>query len=167
MRSGVIKKTKSVPRRVLFFVGLTALLLVASTVFIVPFSKNKNATKSHKNMPHVTIDEVTINVEIANSSQKRKKGLCCRDYLQKNSGMLFVYERPAILQFWMKDTRIPLDMYWINENKEIIYIEQNVRPESYPKSFGPAIPALYVLETNAGYAKEHGIHVGQIVQLDT
>ena len=167
MRSGVIKKTKSVPRRVLFFVGLTALLLVASTVFIVPFSKNKNATKSHKNMPHVTIDEVTINVEIANSSQKRKKGLCCRDYLQKNSGMLFVYERPAILQFWMKDTRIPLDMYWINENKEIIYIEQNVRPESYPKSFGPAVPALYVLETNAGYAKEHRIHVGQIVQLDT
>jgi uncharacterized membrane protein (UPF0127 family) len=167
MRSGVIKKTKSVPRRVFFLVGFSALILVISAVFMVPSSRNKNATKSHKNIPHVTIKDTIIKVEIANSSQKQKEGLCCRDYLQKDSGMLFVYERPVILKFWMKDTRIPLDMYWINEKKEIIYIEQNVRPESYPKSFGPAIPALYVLETNAGYAKEHGIHVGQIVQLDT
>ncbi|MBP7837369.1 DUF192 domain-containing protein [Candidatus Saccharibacteria bacterium] len=167
MQNDLIKKIKSVRKRVIISGGILVLAFIAVALFVVPSSNNKNATKSHKSRAQAIINNTVISLEIANSSQKQKKGLCCRDYLQKDSGMLFVYERPAILQFWMKDTRIPLDMYWINEKKEIIYIEHNVRPESYPKSFGPAVPALYVLETNAGYAKEHRIHVGQIVQLDT
>jgi uncharacterized membrane protein (UPF0127 family) len=66
----------------------------------------------------------------------------------------------------MKDTRIPLDMYWINSEKKIIHIEHSVQPDSYPKSYGPKEPSQYVLETNAGFAKANNIQVGDVVQFE-
>lgn len=71
--------------------------------------------------------------------------------------MLFVYDEPGDYRFWMKDTKIPLDMFWIDSNKQIVHIERDVQPSSYPKSFGSTKPAKYVLETNAGFADKYKI----------
>ena len=57
----------------------------------------------------------------------------------------------------MKDTRIPLDMFWIDSDKRIVHIEKNVQPSSFPKSYVSSQSAQYVLETNAGYANEYHI----------
>ncbi len=115
----------------------------------------------------VTIKNQKLLVEVARTLQEKSKGLCCRDSLPENHGMLFVYDQPGDYGFWMKNTRIALDIYWINTNKEIVYIENSVQPDSFPKTFRSLKPAHYVLETSAGYAKKHGIKVGDEAQFRT
>lgn len=146
--------------------GLGCILTIFGLAIVTLFSRHNNATESQNVYSTVTINSKVMNVEIANTSQKHQSGLCCRDRLDPNSGMLFIYESPAVHRFWMKDTRIPLDMYWIDANSKIFFIEENVQPESYPKTFGPIEPSQFVLETNAGYAKNNGIKVGQAVDFE-
>lgn len=135
---------------------LAAITLIISGVVIFAISsQNRNDT--------IRIGNTTINVERAVSEAERQRGLCCRDFLAENAGMLFVYSQPGDYRFWMKDTRIPLDMYWISSEKKIVHIEQNVQPETYPQPFGTDKPAQYILETNAGFAKTHNIKVGDPV----
>lgn len=155
MQNDATKKTK-LARRLL--VGAVAIIVGLSVLFFTVKSQNYS--------PSMKIGDVVIPVEIATSSQEKQKGLCCRDSLPENQGMLFVYEKPGNYRFWMKDTRIPLDMYWISSEKKIVYIEQNVQPSSFPKQFGPDIKARYVLETNAGFAKKHTIKVGDTVEFN-
>ncbi len=138
------------------------LAVIASLVFVA-ISIIIFAIWLQKDRINLTIENNTLVVEIATTSQEKEKGLCCRDSLAQNAGMLFIYDKPGIYSFWMKDTRIPLDMYWINSQKEIVYIERNVQPDSFPKKFGPQIPVQYILETNAGYASKYNIQVGQTV----
>lgn len=115
------------------------------------------ATVSQKTVTTpLSIKNREFTVEIANTSQKRERGLCCRDSLPADRGMLFVYDSPGDHRFWMKDTRIPLDMIWIDSGKRIVHIEESVQPETYPKSFSADKPAKYVLELNAGTAKKYG-----------
>lgn len=120
----------------------------------------------NKKLAELTINDTTVAVEFAKTSQEQSRGLCCRDSLPENQGMLFVYDSPGNYGFWMKDTRIPLDMYWISSEKRIVHIEHSVQPDSYPKSYRSPEPAQYILETNAGFAKQYNIQVGDIVQFE-
>ncbi|MCB9822971.1 DUF192 domain-containing protein [Candidatus Nomurabacteria bacterium] len=141
-------------RKLLFVAGITAVLI--GLLYII-------ATTSQKDTIPLSIRGQELQVEIANSSQKRSSGLCCRDSLAEDHGMLFVYDKPGDYRFWMKDTKIPLDMFWINSDKQIVHIEKDVQPSSYPESFGSEEPAQYVLETNAGFAKKYQIQNRDIV----
>lgn len=164
MLSAAIKKTKLVRKKYLVGTVLAVFAIIAvSTLFLVR-SRNEIAINSQISDNAVIINNVKINVEIANTSQKHINGLCCRNFLAQDSGMFFVYDTPAVRNFWMKDTRIPLDIYWLNDEKKIIYIQEDVQPESYPKSFGPEEKSRYVLETNAGFAKKYSIEVGQTIE---
>ena len=129
--------------------AIIATVVVLTIIFI--------AINSQKTYTSLVVGNQTLQVEIANTSQKRQQGLCCRDSLPADQGMLFVYDKPGDYRFWMKDTRIPLDMIWIGSNKHIVHIEHSVAPESYPQTFSSPEPAQYILETNAGYAKKHGL----------
>jgi len=144
----------------LIVLGMMLVAVLAVVAISAVTSQQINANNSQNNNSVVLINNKYINVEIATSSQKQQSGLCCRDWLEKDSGMLFVYEYSAVRKFWMKNTRIPLDMYWIDSDKKIIHIENNVQPESYPKTYGPNQPSMYVLETNANFAKENSIEIG-------
>lgn len=115
------------------------------------------AIQSQKHIAPLSIGGQELTVEIANTSQKRSQGLCCRESLADGQGMLFVYDQPGDYRFWMKDTLIPLDIFWIDADKRIVHIEESVQPESYPESFGSPEPAQYVLETKAGFAKQYDI----------
>lgn len=138
-------------------------LLVAVGVTVMVSIFYGIATRSHKSYSSLTIGGQELQVEIANSSQERSRGLCCRDSLPLNQAMLFVYDDPGDYRFWMKDTRIPLDMFWINSSKQIVHIEKSVRPSSFPKAYGTDEPAQYVLETNAGFADKYKIKNRDIV----
>ena len=152
MQNDVIKKTKSV-RRFQLAISILVIFCIASYT----------ANTFQKNRSSVLIGDNKIYVEIAKTQLQQQKGLCCREKLDVNRGMLFVYDKPGVYKFWMKDTLIPLDMYWINSDKRIIYIKKNVLPETYPQTFGPNEASKYVLETNAGYADKRGIKVGDTV----
>lgn len=126
--------------------------------------------KERATMPMVTIRGHTFSVEIADANEERVKGLSGRDDLDEEKGMLFVFERPVLSSFWMKDTRIPLDIIFMNNNR-IVTIHHNVKPqpntpESQLQRYTPTEQANFVLEINAGVSKRYGFQEGDAVKID-
>jgi uncharacterized protein len=108
---------------------------------------------------------VPLVLEYARTPEERERGLSGRTEIQDNYGMLFVFEKPSKYAFWMKDMQVPIDIFWLDENKHIIDVLENALPESYPTSYAPSAPALYVLETRAGFARDHAITSGDALSI--
>lgn len=98
----------------------------------------------------VLVGSRAYHLEIANTPASRQKGLGERATMAQSAGMLFVFPSASTLCFWMKGMHFPLDMIWVNSNKQVIHIEQNVQPDTYPRSFCSNNPAKYVIELSAG-----------------
>jgi hypothetical protein len=105
-----------------------------------------------------------VGVEIARRDEDRQRGLMYRTSMAKDAGMLFVFEEPRELSFWMKNTCIPLDMLFIDEDGTIVSIQENV-PTLTQSTFTSGCPARFVLEVNAGWTRQHGVKAGQKVTL--
>ncbi len=106
--------------------------------------------------------EITVNVEIADTTAKRMRGLMFRSSLGEYDGMLFVFDSPAKHGFWMVNTTIALDAIFFDENKtavDIISMEPCGLNLSC-KTHYPEKNALYVLEVNKGFAERHSIRKG-------
>lgn len=98
--------------------------------------------------------------EVARSDAEKQQGLSGRYCLKTGTAMLFPYDTPGNYCYWMKDMKFPIDMIWLDNEKKVITIEPNVSPDTYPKSFCPAQPAQYVIETEASVAEKQGWRVG-------
>lgn len=98
--------------------------------------------------------------EIADNQASRNLGLSYREFLKDDQGMLFIFDHSDHYSFWMKDMNFSIDIIWLNNDKEIVWIEQNVSPDSYPTLWQSKIPARYVLEVNAGISSELDLKVG-------
>lgn len=111
-------------------------------------------------------EKAAYKVELAQTKEEMSTGLMNREDLDENSGMLFALgslganSRSAM---WMKDTKISLDMLFIDEEGMIFWIYENAEPES-EKLIVPPYPAYSVLEVNAGDVKKHGIKIGDMVR---
>ncbi len=112
--------------------------------------------------PVVIIDGHRFSVEIADTPDKRALGLMYRKELAEDHGMWFVFEHEQPLSFWMKNTRIPLDMLYFDAQKRLVHIEENVPPcrRSQCPSYPSGQPARYVLEINAGLSRKLGLKPG-------
>jgi uncharacterized protein len=105
---------------------------------------------------------LTLTVEVADTEEKRAQGLMNRATLDEGSGMLFVFDQSADHSFWMKETNISLDMIFINESNEIVYIEESTTPLS-EDPIGAGQNCRYILEVNAGYAERNSVNSGDVV----
>lgn len=98
-------------------------------------------------------------VEIADSNEERARGLMFRERMASGAGMLFIYDHPQRVAFWMKNTLIPLDMLFMDEQGRVRHIAREARPkDETPIPGGDAI--RYVLEINGGLAGKLGIPEG-------
>ncbi|MEP6888179.1 MAG: DUF192 domain-containing protein [Nitrospirales bacterium] len=115
-----------------------------------------------------TPNGATIQAEIADTTEKRAKGLMYRDSLAKDRGMLFTFAEPQLWTFWMKNTRIPLDIIWMDGKKRIVHIERNVptcsRTDDGCPQYQPNDNAMYVLELAAGVADALKLQRGTILK---
>lgn len=100
-----------------------------------------------------------ITAELAVSDAERARGLMQREKINPDQGMLFVFEYAGIHSMWMKNMLIPLDFLWLDSEKRIVHMEENIPPcERDPcPSYANEIPAMYVLELKAGSIKENGL----------
>lgn len=99
-------------------------------------------------------------VELAQTEQERQKGLMYREFMEKNRGMLFVFESEWYYSFWMKNTVIPLDMIRIDKNQKIVDIQTAQPCKKDPcDSYYPKWNSNYVLEINAWLSQEYGISI--------
>ncbi|MEA2098258.1 MAG: DUF192 domain-containing protein [Patescibacteria group bacterium] len=105
-------------------------------------------------------------VETAVTAQEQKMGLMNREFLALDSGMLFVFEKEDIHNFWMKNTLIPLDIIWIDKDNKVIFIKENAEPCKTEKCelFEPDKKSKYVLEINGGLAEKIGFKIGDEVE---
>ena len=106
--------------------------------------------------------EHCIDVEVVQKENELVRGLQFRDSLAPNAGMLFIFPFSRIYPFWMKDTKIPLDMIWMDQSGRIVYIEKNVPPcrQDPCLVYTPGSEALTVLEINSGYSDFLGLKIG-------
>src|SRR3989344_1119926 len=132
-----------------------SVLIIFSKVFV----GNPRPTPVGK-FSSFSVGTTTIQLEIADTSASRTMGLSGKTHLPSGSGMLFVFDHPDYYTFWMKDMKFPIDIIWIDENRQIVHIEKEVAPETYPKSFRPSRKSLYVLEVEAGLVRENNISIG-------
>ena len=116
----------------------------------------------------MTVGGARLTVELATTVEARVRGLSYRDSLEPGTGMLFVYEEPAIRSFSMRGMRFCLDIIWI-EGGQVIGAAESVCPEppgttDLPHYSSP-IPVTYVLEVPAGWMQAHGIGPGSPVSV--
>jgi hypothetical protein len=103
---------------------------------------------------------VTVLAELALDPAETSMGLMHRRSLPPGGGMLFRFPRSEVLWFYMKNTRISLDMIFIDEHHAVTGVVHRARPlDETTVGVGP-IPNRYVLEVPAGFARRHGITEG-------
>lgn len=103
-----------------------------------------------------------LQVEIADDDEKRMRGLMFRTDLPQNSAMLFVFERPRMITMWMRNTPLPLDMLFLDEQGIVKNIHKNAQPFS-ESLISSGIEASFVVELHAGDSDRLGIQKGDKV----
>lgn len=106
--------------------------------------------------------EKQISIEIAETKQERNQGLMNRKKLDKNNGMLFIYNTSYKRFFWMKNTYIPLDIIYVDNTYHVVSIQENTEP-LLEKKYPSYKKAMYVVEVNAGFCNMHNIKVGDSI----
>lgn len=155
----------------------------ASIIKIPPSSLGLEQVKPQEPAPELPksgelflTDQITIkkkdgerlffDVELAISSRQQAQGLMHRTEMDKDAGMLFVFDRESKRSFWMKNTLIPLDMLFISKDGTIHHIHHNARPQDLT-SITSERDSLAVLEINGGMADKIGITEGDTIIYST
>lgn len=155
--------------KIIFFMKfkIVIVILLLLTVFGLEYLWNTRKNYYHYNNNRnniLIIGETIFNLEIADSNEKRIKGLSYRYNLPKDSVLLFVFEKEDFHGIWMKNMYFPIDIVWLDKNKQVVHIEENIYPNTFPKVFMPTQKSLYVLEFNQGVIKEKNIKIGNSVK---
>lgn len=146
-------------------------VVIVLTIFGVVFFLYQNYSAPVMNYLYgqqktsVFLRDVAVSVTIVDTPEDRLKGLSGVSSLPDNEGMLFIFDEEGRYGFWMKDTLLALDIIWINNEQEIVHIERNVRPESYPATYYSPVPARFVIELNAFFTSTFNINVGDKVTI--
>lgn len=150
--------SKILPKRVGFFI-----LLCAISSFCLA---NPQTTLEIKTIT-LSKQQLTIQVELADDRAKWEKGLMFRTELAENHGMLFVFANEGKRQVWMKNTLLPLDILFLDNQGRVVSFLENVQPcRADPCTiYDSVLPARYMLEINAHLIKKHQIKPGDVWRL--
>lgn len=162
------------------------ILLVAIMFAAAWLSKNDNSAKLFRIVTNnlatespdpalepkksIVVGSNVFEIEIADTQEKRQKGLSGRESLEKNTGMLFIFEKQNTRPpFWMKGMLVPIDIVWI-DNDKVVQLNTEVpqetgKEEKQLRQYMANQPIDYVLELPAGTVKETKIRVGDRVEL--
>lgn len=148
---------------------LTAVIRLISMIFVLAAAGAQPATAQQSFAAStVTVEtagaaKLRFKVEMAETQPQQAQGLMYRRQLAPDAGMLFIYSKPQVAAFWMKNTFIPLDMLFIAADGRIVHIHPNATPQSEATITTPQLVKA-VLEINGGLAARLGIRVGDIAR---
>jgi uncharacterized membrane protein (UPF0127 family) len=161
----MVKQTLLPIVAVAIFIVAVGLLVQNSSKINIP-GLDKVLTLSTTSQKTIKIGEKSLEVEIADTADKRSKGLSDRQQLDKDSGMLFIFDTQNVTPaFWMKGMLFPLDIIWINDGR-VVRIDKNIpapspgTPDSKLKTYTAGQPVDYVLEVTAGFSDQNNLKIG-------
>jgi uncharacterized membrane protein (UPF0127 family) len=108
----------------------------------------------------IAVGDGLFKARVAQTQAQREQGLSRVSYLGDNEAMLFLFDHSDKWAMWMKDMKIPLDIVWLDQDQNVVYIVKGASPDDYPKSYVPNDPALYVLELPRGAVEAKNIRIG-------
>ena len=150
-----------------FFTEIVIILVFAAIVGTVELFTSPTGILHWGSQAIVRIDDGTyVYAEIADDAEERRVGLSEHVFLDPDRGILFLFDEPSRPAFWMKDMDFPIDIVWLSDGT-VVGIESDVQPsnETIPPSVRPIVDIDQVLEVNAGFAKEHGLKTGQMLDI--
>jgi len=109
--------------------------------------------------------DIKVEVEIADTPEKRARGLMYRNDLGENQGMLFLFPAPVVQTFWMKNTPLSLDLIFIASDMRIVGIVESATPFS-TDSLSVSEPSQFVLEVRGGFCQRHGVRAGTTARFE-
>lgn len=131
---------------------------IQTTPTIIPFTKQGEL----KFFPKL-LEPIQLDIEIADTDQKRALGLMYRNPLTFSQAMLFIFEEETPQSFWMKNTPSTLDILFVNRQMEIVQIHEFTQPYS-EKSYPSERPAIYVVEVAGGFVSKYQITEGDKIE---
>jgi uncharacterized membrane protein (UPF0127 family) len=111
----------------------------------------------------ILVDDIALEVQIADSEPRRVRGLMFQDQLPYDQGMIFVFAEPGLYSLWMLNMQFPLDMIWFDQDGNVVHIEKDVPPcktvveITACQSVVPDDEASYVLEVTSGFIDQNNI----------
>ena len=112
---------------------------------------------------NLVVGGVPLKAEVAEDEQSRAMGLMFRDSLSEDRGMLFIFDRPHQVSFWMKNTKVPLSIAFL-ENDRVISEEKSMRPYDETLIQSRSDKIRYAIEVNAGWFDRHQVKPGAKVE---
>jgi uncharacterized protein len=177
-KAGIYSNYKKARNKPVIYLAVLLLVMFIMTVVYNPKGKQKRMSENRDNPAASTSTEpvfvkngeltflkadstaiTAIDIEIADDDLKRERGLMFRRQMELNHGMLFIFAEEELRSFWMKNTYLPLDILYLNAQRKIIRIHENVATLN-ERSVPSEMPAKYVVEVNAGFCALYGIQLG-------
>jgi len=153
--------------------GIAVLLLITGLLTAcrsAAQADSPTASPQTLSVTEATLAGHKLSISLARTYEEKARGLMYVESMQDSSGMLFVYETPQIMSFWMKNTKIPLDLVFFTENLEINGWIKDMQPgyglpeNSLPRYVSEQ-PAQYALELNAGSIERLKLKFGERLEI--
>lgn len=135
-------------------------LIVAISVFTCGCEEHQGGGSATVKM---NIGSRTFVLELARTPEEQEKGLMQRDSMPADHGMVFVFPEEQVLNFWMKNTRFPLDIIFVDSRGKIVSIKQMKAYDLTNTSSD--VPARYAIELNVNAAAQAGARPGQVLEI--
>ena len=156
--------------QVLIPISIAAIIVGVAGILTLPSEVKLEAVEFPRGM--IKIDDVVLEVQIADTDPRRARGLMFQDQLPFDEGMLLVFDEPNKASIWMLNMQFPIDAIWADENGKVVYIEKNVPEcktaletvtcESYK---GGGQDTKYILEVTAGFVDRYNISTDSVIEI--
>ena len=153
--------------QILIPIAIAAVIVGVVGITSIPSDSKLESVKFPKGT--IKIDNIPLQVQVADTEPRRVRGLMFQDQLPYNQGMIFVFDKAGIYSLWMLNMQFSLDMIWFDhngnivDNSKVVFIEKNVPPcktalETMAcQSFTPDGEATYILEVTSGFVDKFHI----------
>ncbi|HVO86345.1 MAG TPA: DUF192 domain-containing protein [Candidatus Binatia bacterium] len=139
---------------------LISLIVLVVVLVLAGHHASSFCVEQYRHDETLRVNGHSLSAQLAATEAQREKGLGGRACIGTSQAMLFLFNQPGYYYFWMRDMHFAVDMVWLSDAKQVVYVQPNVLPSTYPNSFVSQQPARYVIELRAGQAERLGIGTG-------
>lgn len=152
---------KRVTQERIFIISFFILLFLLLLIFFLP--RQAQGLKGYQTT-QVKIENKTYRLFVADTEEKRKRGLSNISSIKDGEGMIFVFNKPDYYRFWMKDMKFPLDFLFLRGD-QVVDLLANVDPSTYPQTFISKSPADKIIELKAGEIDKLGVNISDTISV--